>query len=143
MTFEKYSNSLIRFPKIGFSLDLSRMDISEEFLASMQPKAEKALADLALLEAGDIANPDEGRMVGHYWLLNPDLAPTPEIKAQITEPLAALKEFAKKVHTGQITNPWASVKVASTASTLATANAGFVPRARPTTAPTASVTTWK
>jgi len=105
MTFEKYSQSLIRFPKIGFSLDLSRMDLSEEFLTKMQPKAEKALADLALLEAGEIANPDEGRMVGHYWLRNPDLAPTAEIKAQITAPITALKDFAKKIHTGQITNP--------------------------------------
>ena len=105
MTFEQYSQTLIRFPKIGFSLDLSRMEVSPDFLTSMQTKAEKALADLADLEAGGIANPDEGRMVGHYWLRNPDLAPTPEIKAQITEPLKALKEFARKIHTGQIAPP--------------------------------------
>ena len=42
------------------------------------PKPALALADLAALEAGAIANPDEGRMVGHYWLRNPALAPTPE-----------------------------------------------------------------
>lgn len=105
MSFENYSKSLTRFPEIGFSLDLSRMDIPEGFRAEMQPKISKAFEDLIKLEAGEIANPDENRMVGHYWLRNPDLAPSAEIRAQITEPLAALKSFAKKIHTGQITPP--------------------------------------
>lgn len=103
MSFEHYSSSLIRFPEIGFNLDLSRMDIPADFPDKMQPAIERALADLSKLEAGEIANPDEGRMVGHYWLRQPDLAPNDEIKAQITEPLAALKSFARKVHTGEIT----------------------------------------
>ncbi len=30
------------------------------------------------IEAGAIANPDENRMVGHYWLRDPDRAPTPK-----------------------------------------------------------------
>ena len=34
-----------------------------------------ALAAMAALEAGSIANPDEDRAVGHYWLRSPDLAP--------------------------------------------------------------------
>ena len=34
------------------------------------------------LEKGAIANPDENRMVGHYWLRDPELAPTPEIAAR-------------------------------------------------------------
>jgi len=105
MSFERYSSSLIRFPEIGFNLDLSRMDIPADFPDKMQPAIERAFADLSKLEAGEIANPDEGRMVGHYWLRQPDLAPNDEIKAQITEPLAALKSFARKVHTGEITPP--------------------------------------
>lgn len=105
MTFEHYSQTLLRFPDIGFSLDLSRMDIPSGFADQMRAQAEGALADLKKLEAGEIANPDEGRMVGHYWLRNPELAPNEEIKAQITEPLAALKEFAKKVHTGEVAPP--------------------------------------
>ena len=32
------------------------------------------------LEKGAIANPDEKRMVGHYWLRAPELAPTPELR---------------------------------------------------------------
>ena len=38
------------------------------FFEKMQPKVEKAFAAMRELEAGGIANPDEKRMVGHYWL---------------------------------------------------------------------------
>ena len=41
-------------------------------------------------------------MVGHYWLRNPDLAPTPELREAITSTLAAIKTFASKVHKGEI-----------------------------------------
>ena len=105
MTFENYSASLLRYPDLGFSLDLSRMDIAEDFAAKMQPKVETAFADLAKLEAGEIANPDEGRMVGHYWLRNPELAPNDEIRKQITEPIAAIKEFSSMIPTGEIAPP--------------------------------------
>jgi glucose-6-phosphate isomerase len=71
----------------------------------MEPKIQKAFADMKALEGGAISNPDEGRMVGHDWLRNADLAPTPELKAAITEPIAALKDFAVKVHAGKVTPP--------------------------------------
>ena len=87
MSFESYSSSLLRYPKFAFSLDSSLMDLDTSFFETMQPKVDKAFADMASLEAGAIANPDEGRMVGHYWLRNPDLAPNNELRRQITEPL--------------------------------------------------------
>jgi glucose-6-phosphate isomerase len=105
MSWQSYNQSLLRYPQFGFSLDLSLMDISEEFLTGMQPKIDKAFADIKELEAGAIANPDEGRMVGHYWLRNADLAPTPELKQAITGPLADLKVFAAKVHLGEVVSP--------------------------------------
>jgi glucose-6-phosphate isomerase len=105
MTFEKYSDTLLRYPELGFSLDLSRMDIADGFAKKMQPAIEKAYGDLARLEAGEIANPDEGRMVGHYWLRDPDLAPNEEIRKQITEPITAIKEFASMIPTGEIAPP--------------------------------------
>ncbi len=105
MSFENYSRSLLRYPDIGFSLDLSRMNLPADYTGTMQPKIDRALSDLTKLEAGEIANPDEGRMVGHYWLRNPDLAPTEEIKKQIIEPLTAIKEFASKIPTGEIAPP--------------------------------------
>jgi glucose-6-phosphate isomerase len=105
MPWQTYDSSLLRYPQFGFSLDLSLMDIGPEFFAQMQPKIEKAFADIKALEAGAIANPDEGRMVGHYWLRNAELAPTPELKQAITGPLADLKAFAAKVHAGEVMAP--------------------------------------
>ncbi len=81
------------------------MDIEPGYVEALAPKITKAFADMVAVESGAIANPDEGRMVGHYWLRNADLAPTPELKKAITEPIAALKHFAEKVHTGAITPP--------------------------------------
>ena len=91
MSWTRYCQSVIRYPKLGFSIDFSLMDIEDAFYASMQPKIDKAFAGIAELESGAIVNPDEQRMVGHYWLRNAALAPNDEIRRQITEPLKALK----------------------------------------------------
>lgn len=37
------------------------------------------------LEAGAFANMDENRQVGHYWLRNPELAPTPELQQALAD----------------------------------------------------------
>jgi glucose-6-phosphate isomerase len=105
MSWQSYNQSLVRYPKFGFSLDLSLMDIDPAHVAALAPKISKAFADMEALESGAIANPDEGRMVGHYWLRNADLAPSEVVKRAITEPLAALKHFAEKIHTGGIVPP--------------------------------------
>ena len=98
MSWQSYNQSLLRYPQFGFSLDLSLMDIEADFHTRMEPKIRKAFEDIHALEAGAIANPDEGRMVGHYWLRNASLAPTPELQKAITAPLADLKNFALKIH---------------------------------------------
>ena len=56
------------------------MRFDDAFLARMAPALERAFDAMAALEAGAIANPDEGRPVGHYWLRAPDLAPTPDTR---------------------------------------------------------------
>jgi glucose-6-phosphate isomerase len=78
------------------------MNFSDDFFRSMEPAIQKAFSSMAALEKGAIANPDEKRMVGHYWLRNPALAPTPEIRRDIEQTVSAIKEFAAKVHSGQI-----------------------------------------
>jgi len=102
MSWKKYNAELVRYDDLAFSLDLSLMDIAEGYAEGLKDKVKKAFSDMVALEGGAIANPDEGRMVGHYWLRKADLAPTAELKAQVTEPLKALKEFAEKVHTGRV-----------------------------------------
>ena len=63
---------------------------------------EEAFKAMAELENGSIANPDEQRMVGHYWLRNPALSPTAEIRKEIEETIAAIKTFASHVHDGTL-----------------------------------------
>ena len=102
MSWKEYNESLVRYDDLGFTLDLSLMDVGEDTKAALADKVEKAFSDMTSLEAGAIANPDEGRMVGHYWLRNAELAPSDELKKQVTEPIKDLKRFAEQVHTGQV-----------------------------------------
>jgi glucose-6-phosphate isomerase len=81
------------------------MPFPDDFFASMEPAMQQAFAAMQQLEAGAIANPDEKRMVGHYWLRAPQLAPTPALTEEITSTLAALKDFTAKVHAGTIAGP--------------------------------------
>ena len=102
---KQYAQQLLRYPDMGISLDFSKLPLTPEFLAEMNPLIERAYSDIAALEAGTIANPDENRMVGHYWLRNSAIAPTAELKAKIDEPLADLKAFAADVLSGKILAP--------------------------------------
>ncbi len=105
--WQRYQNWLYYHEGLEFYLDISRMRFDEAFVEKMQPKFEQAFKDMEALEQGAIANPDEERMVGHYWLRNPDMAPTPEIKQEILEPLQQIETFVKKVHSGEIKPPQA------------------------------------
>lgn len=98
LRFQRY---FVEDTPTGVSLDISRMQFGDEFLEGMRPRAEKAFADMTALEGGSIANPDEDRMVGHYWLRDPELAPA-ELRAQIAETDRMIKEFAANIHAGQI-----------------------------------------
>jgi glucose-6-phosphate isomerase len=97
--FQRYYTE---FPALGLALDLSRMKFTEDFLEQIKPRLAKAFNAMDELEAGAIANPDENRMVGHYWLRNSALAPTNEIRRAIDGALDSIKAFAAKVHTGEI-----------------------------------------
>ena len=105
MTWERFKSHHYHHPKLGFSLDLSRLPFPADFSTQMAPALQQAFADMAALEKGAIANPDEKRMVGHYWLRAPQLAPTPELTTAISSTLTAIKEFAAKVHKGELTAP--------------------------------------
>ncbi len=103
--WQRYCSFYCSVPAIGLSLDVSRLTISDAELARYEPALQQAYADMAALERGAIANPDEHRMVGHYWLRAPDLAPTPEIAAEIRDTLARIRRFAADVHSGAIRPP--------------------------------------
>ena len=86
---------------LGFALDISRMNFGDDFFADFEPKLQDAYAQMDELEGGAIANPDENRMVGHYWLRAPQLAPD-DLGAQITAVLDKIKSFASQVHEGDV-----------------------------------------
>ena len=100
--WQRFQQYLLCYRDLDFSLDISRMKFSEDFFEKMQPKMEKAFTAMRELEAGAIANPTENRMVGHYWLRNPLLAPTPELRAEIQDTIKRIKRFAEDVHAGKI-----------------------------------------
>lgn len=103
--WQRYQQWLYYHAGLGFYIDISRMRFNDYHMDMMTPKFEKAFADMLELEKGAIANPDEQRMVGHYWLRNPDIAPTAELKQEIVETIAEIEEFTQKVHAGDIHPP--------------------------------------
>jgi glucose-6-phosphate isomerase len=105
LLWQRYQDWLYYHPGLGLYLDISRMRFDDALVSQLQPKFVKAFADMQALEAGAIANPDEHRMVGHYWLRNPSLAPTPEIFSEITTTIETIDTFARKVHSGAIHPP--------------------------------------
>ncbi|WP_165251833.1 glucose-6-phosphate isomerase [Paludisphaera soli] len=100
--WKRYQASLCRVPALDVSLDVSRMGFDDDAIARMRPAFDRAFAAMDELEKGAVANPDENRMVGHYWLRSPELSPTPEIAAEIAETLDAVAAFAAKVHSGEV-----------------------------------------
>ncbi len=105
MTWSRFKTHFYHNADLGVSLDISRIPFPDDYLASMEPLMQLAFAAMARLEGGAIANPDENRMVGHYWLRAPYRAPTPEITTEVTATLAAIKEFSAAVHSGAIAGP--------------------------------------
>lgn len=103
--WKRYNQYLCQCQKIGLSLDISRMKFDDTFFPEMEPAMQQAFAEMAKLEQGAIANPDENRMVGHYWLRNPDLAPTEEIRNEIKAAIDKVVAFSCDVHNGKILNP--------------------------------------
>jgi glucose-6-phosphate isomerase len=85
----RYCQELLVDPATGFALDLSR----------------RALDEMRALEAGSIANPDEGRRVGHYWLRAPELAPDEPTREAITAALSQVRALAADVRTGRVRPP--------------------------------------
>ena len=103
--WQRYQDWLYYNQKLNLYVDISRMRFDEDFYNLMQPKFAYAFDCVEKLEQGAIANPDEKRMVGHYWLRNTDIAPNQEIKKQINDSLTQIKEFTQKIHQGIISNP--------------------------------------
>jgi glucose-6-phosphate isomerase len=100
--WERYKERLVVVDSVGLRVDSSRIDFADGYLAKMEPAMQRAYADMAALEGGAIANPDEKRMVGHYWLRDSGRAPTAELRADVDNTLRDILAFAHDVHAGRV-----------------------------------------
>lgn len=97
----RYQQYLFQDETMEFSLDISRMNFPDGFFGTMESRLQKAYDEMTALEKGSIANLDEGRMVGHYWLRAPHMAPD-DLSDAITNTLEDLKSFTSQIHDGEI-----------------------------------------
>ncbi|WP_437644293.1 glucose-6-phosphate isomerase [Sorangium sp. So ce362] len=102
LPFDRFRDHLFHDPSLGLWLDVSRIHFEKDFFATMEPRIQAALAEMAALEGGSIANPDEDRRVGHYWLRAPELAPEAALRAAIEATNARILSFAADVHAARV-----------------------------------------
>ncbi|WP_437924250.1 glucose-6-phosphate isomerase [Sorangium sp. So ce291] len=100
--FDRFRDHLFHDANLGLWLDVSRIRFEDGFFAAMEPRMQAALAEMAALEGGSIANPDEDRRVGHYWLRAPELAPEAALRAAIEATTARILSFAADVHAARV-----------------------------------------
>jgi len=91
---------VLHHPRLPWLLDASLMGLDAERLDALQWP--EALSAMSALEQGAIANPDEQRQVGHYWLRAPELAPSLAQGQAIGETQEAVCAFAERVRSGQV-----------------------------------------
>ncbi|MGL5095816.1 MAG: glucose-6-phosphate isomerase, partial [Planctomycetia bacterium] len=100
--WQRFCRFLYSNAELGLAVDVSRIPFDDAALEGLRPKFAKAFDAMAKLEAGAVANIDEQRMVGHYWVRDPETAPTPELAAGIRKNVADVKKLAADVLTGEI-----------------------------------------
>ncbi len=101
-TWNRFNQYLLRDKTTGLTLDVSRVAFDEDLFVAMEERTARAFRMMRLAEEGGIANPDESRMVGHYWLRSPEIAPLPELRETILATNKAVNQFASEVRDGII-----------------------------------------
>jgi glucose-6-phosphate isomerase len=93
---------------LGLELDPSRMTALggeaafDAALRELEKPMAAAFEAMDALEKGAEANPDEKRMVGHYWLRDAARAPSPALRSAIENTVARIEAFTWDVHDGQL-----------------------------------------
>jgi glucose-6-phosphate isomerase len=100
--WSRYCEYLYAASELGFSLDISRVRFKDDYILIMGDAMACAFDAMNLIETGAVANHDEGKMVGHYWLRAPDLAPTEAIRHEICATQVAVRAFADRVREGKV-----------------------------------------
>ncbi len=103
--WNRYRKLSLHLPALPLEVDLSKTSLPDDALTEdplLSRAFPAAFAAMAALEEGAVANPDEGRRVGHYWLRSPALAPEEEIRSEIEGTLSKILSFATDVHAGRV-----------------------------------------
>ena len=100
MNWTNFKQHYLTINELDFAIDYSRINFSDEFFQTNEAKMQSAFSAMDALESGSIANPDEQRQVGHYWLRNAQLAPNSETQKAITDSLESIHSIVEKVHSG-------------------------------------------
>ena len=90
--------------RAGFTFDFHQsldFDLRLPLDKAFHDKAIKVMEDT---EKGVHVNDSEDRMVGHYWLRNPPLAPEEGIANEIIQALEYCSDFSRRVHKGEVVN---------------------------------------
>lgn len=94
--WDRYCRCVSSDPGTGFSVDVGLTGLPDTFVEDMTAPAAAAFSAMASLEAGALANADEGRAVGHYWLRAPELAPSAALGREIRDSWKKLSDFTAR-----------------------------------------------
>ncbi len=100
--WDRFKSFYLHDAQKGFAIDVSRMNFPDNYFLFMKDLMNVAFDSMQALEGGIVANADEQRMVGHYWLRKPILAPDEKIRGQIESTVQRIKEFTHSIHSGSI-----------------------------------------
>ncbi|MEB3169351.1 MAG: glucose-6-phosphate isomerase [Synechococcaceae cyanobacterium] len=103
--WQRFQNLLWYDSGLGLWLDISRMGVGDQELEALQEPFRRAHGAMAALEAGSIANADENRQVGHYWLRDPALAPDPQTATHIGAEVDRIADFGDAILSGRLSTP--------------------------------------
>jgi len=98
MGLERAKLNYLELRHVGLSLDFSSLvgrAASEPPVQAIE--LDRVLDEMAALESGVVANPSEGRQVGHYWLRAPELAPNPGMTEVLTTTNTAIQDFCQRL----------------------------------------------
>lgn len=84
----------------GVEIDSGRLQLPDDLAERYAKPISRAIQEMASVEAGEKVNSDEDRMVGHYWLRNPELAPG-DLGDEIRQTWQEIDAFAHDVFTGR------------------------------------------
>ena len=100
----KFTKYLWFSKDINMWIDISKVFFNENQINEISTKFKYVFSESKKLENGAIANLDENRQVGHYWLRNSDISPDDNIKNEIDKDIKDIDKFCSGILNKDILN---------------------------------------